>query len=192
MPTMPVKAAGWRIEPPVSLAVAARQRRAATAADEPPDEPPGDSRPRFAVGERRARLLAAPVRRQPGRRDRSVIGRLVRRAHGELVHVELAEHHRAVAPEIGGDGRFVGRLEAVENVAARLRVHALGGEEILDADRQSLERAALPPGEARIARCRHLERLLRRRRDIGVEGFAPALSLRDARWRSRRSKSTGI
>ena len=47
MPTMPVKAAGWRIEPPVSLAVAARQRRAATAADEPPDEPPGDRRPRL-------------------------------------------------------------------------------------------------------------------------------------------------
>ena len=43
MPTMPVKAAGWRIEPPVSVPVAARQRRAATAAAEPPDEPPGTS-----------------------------------------------------------------------------------------------------------------------------------------------------
>ncbi|GJE43471.1 hypothetical protein AEGHOMDF_2650 [Methylobacterium soli] len=41
MPTVPVKAAGWRIEPPVSVAVAPRQRRAATAAAEPPDEPPG-------------------------------------------------------------------------------------------------------------------------------------------------------
>jgi len=46
---MPVNAAGWRIEPPVSLAVAARQRRAATAADEPPDEPPGLSRPRLSA-----------------------------------------------------------------------------------------------------------------------------------------------
>ena len=45
MPTMPVKAAGCRIEPPVSVAVAPRQRRAATAAAEPPDEPPGTSRP---------------------------------------------------------------------------------------------------------------------------------------------------
>ena len=43
MPTVPVSAAGWRIEPPVSVAVAARQRSAATAADEPPDEPPGTS-----------------------------------------------------------------------------------------------------------------------------------------------------
>ena len=41
MPTVPVKAAGWRIEPPVSEAVAARQRFAATDEAEPPDEPPG-------------------------------------------------------------------------------------------------------------------------------------------------------
>ena len=40
---MPVKAAGWRIEPPVSLAVAPRHRSAATAAAEPPDDPPGVS-----------------------------------------------------------------------------------------------------------------------------------------------------
>ena len=38
---MPQNAAGWRIEPPVSDAVAPRQSRAATAAAEPPDEPPG-------------------------------------------------------------------------------------------------------------------------------------------------------
>src|ERR1700730_4696172 len=43
MPTMPVSAAGWRIEPPVSVAVAARHQSAATAADEPPEEPPGTS-----------------------------------------------------------------------------------------------------------------------------------------------------
>src|SRR5215475_2127526 len=43
MPTRPVSAAGWRIDPPVSVAVAARQRSAATAADEPPEEPPGTS-----------------------------------------------------------------------------------------------------------------------------------------------------
>src|SRR3990172_12107616 len=43
MPTVPVNAAGWRIDPPVSVAVAARQRPAATAAEEPPEEPPGTS-----------------------------------------------------------------------------------------------------------------------------------------------------
>ena len=34
-------AAGWRIEPPVSVPVAAGTRRAATAAAEPPEDPPG-------------------------------------------------------------------------------------------------------------------------------------------------------
>ena len=41
MPVMPENDAGWRIEPPVSVPVAAGARRAATAAAEPPDEPPG-------------------------------------------------------------------------------------------------------------------------------------------------------
>ena len=41
IPTMPQKEAGWRIEPPVSVPVAARHSRAATAAAEPPEEPPG-------------------------------------------------------------------------------------------------------------------------------------------------------
>ncbi len=40
---MPVRAAGWRIEPPVSVPVAPRQSCAATAAAEPPEEPPGTS-----------------------------------------------------------------------------------------------------------------------------------------------------
>ena len=43
MPTVPVKAAGWRIEPPVSVPVAPRHKCAATAAAEPPEEPPGTS-----------------------------------------------------------------------------------------------------------------------------------------------------
>ena len=38
---MPHSAAGWRIEPPVSVPVAAGSRRAATAAADPPDDPPG-------------------------------------------------------------------------------------------------------------------------------------------------------
>ena len=44
MPATPQNAAGWRIEPPVSVAVAPSAIRAATAAAEPPDDPPGTSR----------------------------------------------------------------------------------------------------------------------------------------------------
>ena len=38
---MPVTAAGWRIEPPVSVPIASGASKAATAAAEPPPEPPG-------------------------------------------------------------------------------------------------------------------------------------------------------
>ena len=38
---MPDSDAGWRIEPPVSVPVAAGTSRAATAAADPPELPPG-------------------------------------------------------------------------------------------------------------------------------------------------------
>ena len=41
MPVMPQKAAGWRMDPPVSVPVAAGSSRAATATALPPEEPPG-------------------------------------------------------------------------------------------------------------------------------------------------------
>ena len=41
MPVMPHSAAGWRIEPPVSVPVAAGARPPAIAAADPPDDPPG-------------------------------------------------------------------------------------------------------------------------------------------------------
>src|ERR1700730_12094694 len=43
MPTMPVKTAGWRMEPPASSPARSRHRAAATAPAEPPEEPPGTS-----------------------------------------------------------------------------------------------------------------------------------------------------
>src|ERR1700691_5687385 len=41
MPTQPHNAAGWRMEPPVSVPNVAMHSSAATAAAEPPEEPPG-------------------------------------------------------------------------------------------------------------------------------------------------------
>ena len=40
-PTIPQSAAGWRIEPPVSVPIDHGARPAATAAALPPDDPPG-------------------------------------------------------------------------------------------------------------------------------------------------------
>ena len=72
-------AAGWRIEPPVSVAVARRH------------QPRGHRRRRAARGAARAR---AP---DPRVAHRAEIAGLVGRAHRELVHVGLAEHHGAGA-----------------------------------------------------------------------------------------------
>ena len=167
MPTVPVKAAGWRIEPPVSVAVAPRHRCAATAAAEPPEEPPGTRCvPSMAPGSARAHVRAlAP----PGRHHRAEGAGLVRRAHGELVHVELAEHHRAVVPEVPRDGGFVGRIEVAEDVRAGGRDHAFGAEQILDAERDALERAGLALGDLLVRGLGHGERLLGRLEHIGVE-----------------------
>ena len=46
---------------------------------------------------------------------------------------------------------------------------AFGGVEVLDADRQSLERTRLFPGEARVTGLGHLQRLVRRDLDKRVE-----------------------
>ena len=132
MPTVPVNAAGWRIEPPVSVAVAPKQRSAATAEAEPPDDPPGVS-------------LASSLPRRHGLTTGAEARGLVRRAHRELIHVELAQHQRAIAPEIGGDRAFVSRREFAEDVGARRRAHAFGAEQILDPERRAFERAGLAP-----------------------------------------------
>ena len=65
---------------------------------------------------------------------------LVRRAHRELVHVELAEHPRARLAQVGGDGAFVGRPEAGEDPAAGGGVDAARREQILDPERNAGER----------------------------------------------------
>src|SRR6185295_16552819 len=76
--------AGRRIEPPVSVPSEARQDRAATAAAEPPDEPPGTASPfhgfrvvpkaEFSVDEPIANSsqLSLPTTTAPAARSRAV------------------------------------------------------------------------------------------------------------------------
>ena len=74
---------------------------------------------------RSKRGIAAVV--APPRRDHRAVGAgLVRRAHGELVHVELAEHARPRLAQVGGDGALIARLEVLEDAAAggRIRLRA--------------------------------------------------------------------
>ena len=50
-------------------------------------------------------------------------------------------------------------------------MHAFGGVEVLDAERQALQRRRVAAGEPRIARLRHRKRALGCNGDEGVEAF---------------------
>ena len=79
----------------------------------------GDGRePRGDRGGRTARGAAGHHRRVPGIAHRPEVAGLVGRAHGELVHVRLAEHHRAGGLELGDHSGVIGRDEVVEHARA--------------------------------------------------------------------------
>src|SRR5215472_6897991 len=81
---MPHTAAGWRIEPPVSVPSASGASKAATAAEDPPEDPPGTfarfhglwlgPNPEFSVEEPIANssMLVLPMRTAPASRSRRV------------------------------------------------------------------------------------------------------------------------
>ena len=170
-----VSAAGWRIDPPVSVPLAAGARRAATAAAEPPEEPPGT----------RAGI--------PGVADRAEETRLVRRAHRELVHVGLAEQHRARRPPPLDHGRVVWRDEVAEHARPAGREDAVGAEDVLVRDRHAGQRPALAARKARIGLARIRERALGGDGHEGVQTRAEPLDTReqvtrdlDARKAARR------
>ena len=106
-PTTPQKDAGWRIEPPVSEPRATTEVPCATAAAEPPLEPPGT----------RSRIN--------GIANRAERGILVGRTHRELVAIGLADDDAACLFQPDDSGRVVGR----DVVLQKLR--AAGGAEIL-------------------------------------------------------------
>ena len=108
--------------------------------------------------------LAAPgVDRRPEARG------LVGRAHGELVHVELAQHDGAFVPEVLSHGGFVGGCELTEDARAGGRAHACRAVQVLDAKRRAVELSGLAFGPAGIRRLGHFPRLFRRLHNIGIE-----------------------
>src|ERR1700722_11687281 len=96
-----------------------------------------------------------------------------RRPHREFVEIGLAEQHRAGGPQFFGDGRFVGRGEAVEDVGAGGGQHSFGAEQILDRDRDALERPRLAFRQPRVRGRRHFQRAIRGLGDKGVERLYP-------------------
>ena len=107
---MPTNAAGWRIDPPVSVPV------------DPRRHPRRDRRRRPARASARGQRRIAAVVALPRRNHRAVGAGLVRRSHREFVHVELAQHPRARGLQLARDGAFVGRLEALQDVRSGRRL----------------------------------------------------------------------
>ena len=110
MPTIPQSAAGWRIEPPVSVPSAHGASPAATAAADPPEEPPGHAR---AI---------------PGVAHRTKSAVLGGGAHRELVLVGLCEQGRAGRGEPRDDRRRVWRPVPLEDARAGLAGDARGAK----------------------------------------------------------------
>ena len=116
----------------MSVPVAHGARRAATAAAEPPELPPG-------TGAVSHGFLTGPIVRG-----------LAGRAHRELVHVGLAEHDRAGRIEPLDDVRVVGRDEVRQHLRAAGREPAPRAENVLLGDRDTGERPALAAGDPRV------------------------------------------
>ena len=114
---------------------------------------------------------------------RAEIRVLVRRAHRELVHVGLAEDHRAGAVEALDHMRVVGGDEVFQHARAARRRPSRGAEEILVSDRNAGERHCVAARDACVGRARLREGLLPIDGDEGVEARIEALDPLEARRR---------
>ena len=105
----------------------------------------------------------------PGVLHRAVVAGLVGRAHGELVHVQLAEGDGAGGLELVDHGGVVGRLEAGEDLRAAGGQHALGAEQILVRDRRAEQGAGFASGAAGVGGLGLLQREVLGHGDKAVE-----------------------
>ena len=130
-PTTPHSAAGWRIDPPVSLPKPSVANPAATAAALPP-----------------ARTARHPrrVERVARRTERRVLGA---RSHGELVEVGLADDHRPGVLQPRDDGGVVRRLPSLEDPRRAGRRDPAGAHVVLERHRDAGERAGIVAGDDR-------------------------------------------
>ena len=118
----PHKAPGCRIDPPVSVPSAATARPAATAAAEPPLDPPGTRS--SATG-----FFTGPYAEFS-----------VRAAHGEFVAIRLAQNHRARRLQPDHGRRVIRRDVVVQNLRAAGGAHAARADHILNCERHARQR----------------------------------------------------
>src|SRR5215210_2129749 len=109
-----------------------------------------------------ARVEGVPRRPEPGP--------VSCRAVGELVRVRLAEEDRPALLEPADDRGIRGRNVVFKEGGAHRGTHALGADQVLDADRHAVERASVLSGQDLLLRPRRLlQRILRQHGDEGVE-----------------------
>jgi hypothetical protein len=82
-----------------------------------------------------------------GRKEAAVLGR---RAHGELIHVRLAEQHGTGRGEAANDGAILDRDEVVEDARPGRGARALGDEDVFERHGDAEQRARLAGCQARI------------------------------------------
>ncbi len=161
-PTTPHSAAGCRIEPPVSEPRLSGANPAATAAADPPDDPPGTRRVSsgFRVGPEGGVLGARP--------------------HRELVEVRLADHDRSGLAQAGDDGGVVRRLPVAEDLRRTRRRDAAGAHVVLQRDRDAGQRARIGPDRRHLVdRCGLLTRLVGEHQVEGVDLVVACLDRRE-------------
>ena len=79
------------------------------------------------------------------------------RAHGELVHVRLADHHGAGLAQLFVDVAVVGRDEVLEDLRTGSRAHALRDDEVFHGDGDAGQRRGRAAGVLRIGLSRLFE-----------------------------------
>ena len=142
----------------------------------------GDRGGRAARASRRA-----PASRSHGILHRAVEAGLVRRAHGELVHVGLAERDHAGGVELLDHSGVIWRHEVVEHLRAAAGLDALRAEDVLVRERQTRQRAGACRRPKRTSRGLRLrQRRLGRDRDEGIERRLRGLDARQQALRELR------
>ena len=121
-PTTPLQAAGIRVEPPPSVATASGAIPLATATAAPPLEPPAQ----------RSARQALRVRPNSGEFGQALAAELRRRG--------LADQDRAGGAEPGDRDRIMVRHVVLVRHRAKRGAHALGVDDVLDRERDTVER----------------------------------------------------
>ncbi len=107
--------------------------------------------------------------------DRAVEAVFVGGAHGELIHVGLAQTDHAGRLELLDHGGVIGRDEVIEHLRAAAGAHAAGTEDVLQRQRQPGQRALVAAGTRLVGGIGRSQRLVAGHGDEGVEFAIQAL-----------------